>query len=56
MLHLYLSVPQLFRDNLNPFLLDQAGTEKVTKASYKEKGGSKTKGSLLSLPVSARVG
>lgn len=56
MLRLYRSVVQLFRDNLNPFLLDQAGTEKVAKASYCEKGGSKTKGSLLNLPVSACYG
>lgn len=56
MLHLRLSVVPLLRDNLNPFLLEQAGTEKVAKASYSEKGGSKTKGSLLNLPVSACVG
>lgn len=32
-LHLYLSAVQLFRDNVNPFLLDQAGTDKVPKAA-----------------------
>lgn len=29
----FLSVVQLFRDNVNPFLLDQAGTDKVPKAA-----------------------
>lgn len=33
-LHLVLSVVQLFRDDVNPFLLDQAGTDKVPKAAY----------------------
>lgn len=56
MLHLRLSVVPLLRDNLNPLLLDQAGTEKVAKASYSEKGGSKTKGSRLNFSVSACVG